>query len=619
MDKKVKATETIIPATAIATGEYSLNTVFPTTTIQYPRNGFGTAIIDANQPNIENSRLVVNLVGQRFIKSRFETIIATEFEEFLDPESQEFEEIAGAAVADLSAELASKNNQLDSANKKIKALLNTNQQLQNELGNINTISATDTSDQVNQALAALSNQPDNTKGRIFSDGTLLIDRDRREYYYIIEDGKKRWFWFNRDLALAAAKAFGKIIPNTDEVDWIEVPQYILDRIPSGANFEAEDLVKNKKTPAPEPLVLPNGQRVVAQWITDQNPIIIKTTKIGKQTNLTIPLSIKYTTDTGIINLMEVWDDTYRWTESKPQLPIKRTAFGDVDWKKDKIMGYWGPDTTDKFDLLIKDTSYPLTGTNNNSNSSGTAYIKRFTDISVTRENPVKELVLRAKLFSDTMGVGNSDKLIVRIELQPEPMPNVIGDKFDAFLQFRSETQPTETEIRHKGITNEIKYIKGPIASADNLSFVIYEQSVPPGTALSPTSTDIIELTYYAPNKGRIPVDYNRDSYDYSRLKNQLRIQGFTNFIINYRLSTYQTDNYKVYSINQSSNVINTGQQSVIPLKAGDVILLSSTIIIDVLLWNNATSKIEPSYTYGQLATSNNSVLVNKIYTELNSI
>lgn len=593
-NKKVQQTvnsKVAIDKSLVETGQYDPSLIIPTNTKIYPRNTVGSMLIDSNIQNINDHRLVVNLTGVQYKKNSFEEIIDISFSEFLDPEI-EYEESSEASntldqVPGLQQQLAQKDEQIKQLTESLSDLQDSLQGVNQQIQDLNALQNTSQGQSI-----------DDTKGRIFTDGTLLRDRAQQEYFYIIEDGKKRWFWFNNDLALAAAKAFGKVTPS-GAIDWIDVSQYILDRIPSGANFEAEDLVKNKKTPAPEPLALPNGQRIISSWVTNQNPIVIRTTKIGKQTNLKIPVSIRFTTDTGKVNKIEIWDHSIPWYETKPQIPIKRSAFDDSDWGKDTITGYWGPDTIDKFDVWIKDTTSKLSGADNNSNVNGINYINRHTDIVVDRNNPVKEIVLVAKVFNDTAGEGYSDKLIVRIELVPDPMPNVIGEK----------NIDVTAKIRNVGITNDIKLIQGIIAPDDSLINDVYKQSIPAGTTLALSSSDIIELTYYGPRKVTIP-EWRYQNW--KTIGRYLKDLGFTKINIKYSLSSDEQDHYKIWSFGYNENPLSwTG------LNAGQLVDLNTTLAITVYLWRNAKSTVDPRYTYQEL--DNSLSLRSKILTELYSI
>lgn len=612
-----KTTETVIPASLIATGEYSINTIFPTTTTQYPRNDFGTAIVDANQANIDNNRLVVNLIGQRYIKSRFETIISVDFEEFLDPEPAEFEELTGAAVADLSAELASKNSQLDTANKKIEDLLNTNQQLQNELGNINTISSTDTTNQVNEALAALSvqNQQDNTKGRILSDGMMLRDLNDRQFMYIMEDGKKRWLIFQGDAqqqetALAAAKAFGKIKPNTsgrdvNDINWIEVPQYILDRIPTGADFYPEDLVKNKKTPAPPRLELPNGADIAGEWVLldgQTNPIIIKTSDFGEQKNLpTILARVRFTSAEGNVNDVEVWDESISYYPQKSPLPIRRSDFPESLTQRSQYLGDFGPGTTETLIIYLKDTTGPITS---NNNDTGTSYIKRFKNIHLDGNNLVKEFKLSAKIFDDARNEIMTEPLIVRVELVPKPMPNLVGKPVNT----QAQKQTLEENLRvNYAIRNIVEYAPGIIEPQSNTDKAgeVYSQSVPVGKTLDFGSPDIIQLQYYTSKFKKLPLPKNLKVY-----KKLLRELGFKNITVDYILSTFNGEHYEILNVEHRStirinpnvenayNITQFNQNDLMSLSKYDIYTTDIKLLITVK--GTKFTEIQPNKTYNQL-------------------
>jgi len=602
VNKQVQQTvnnKVAVDKSLIESGQYDPGLIIPTNAKIYPRSSAGSILIDSNIQNISDYRLVINLTGIQYKKNSFEEIIDINFSEFLDPEI-EYEESSETKntldqVPGLQQQIAQKDEQ-------IKQLTESLSDLQDSLQGVNQQIQDLNASQINASqINTTQNQPpDDTKGRIFTDGTLLRDRDRPSFYYIIEDGKKRWFWFNADLAFAAAKAFGKVNATTGAIDWIDVSQYILDRIPSGANFEAEDLVKNKKTPAPPPIVLPNGERIIGQWVTDQNPIVIRTTTLGYQKDLKISLSAKFTTDTGKVNVLEVWDDSIPWFEGKYPLPVKASGRADTEWGFDKSVGDWGPDYPDKFDVWIKDTSTTLSG-NQNSPRKGLDYVNRYSNIYVDKNNPVKELTLKVKLFNDTNGEGFSDKLTIRIELQPEPMPNVIGERNIDVTQ----------QIRDKGIGNEIKLIQGLMAPSDNLINDIYKQSVPAGTTLTLNSSDIIELTYYGAREVTIPEWRYQD---WKLVGRYLKDIGFTKFNITYTLTSFEQEHFVIQSLGYNAN-----PQSWAGLSAGQLVNLNTTLAVKVYLYNYAKSIIDPNKTYQQLNSSNNPIERNKIYTDLRSI
>jgi hypothetical protein len=373
----MEANEFRIDKTKVLTKEYKLDYTNPGDAIEYTRNSLGTIMVDTNLTNIDSQRLVINLVNTRYQLLSFNNVLDTTFSEFLDPEiTVPDEQQLNSATQNLSGTVLDLQNQLTTKDDIINNLQQTVDSLSNTLSSIPTPAAP-------QGI-----QEDNKKGRLWADGTLVRDRNNTAFYYIIEDGKKRFFQFDQEVLRAAAKAMGKVkgYEDTEQKipipDFVETTQDILDEIPQGAPFTAFDLVKDVKTPAPPPLdpSFMNGKRLIAKWFDVPNPLVIETENTTPtESELTKLLKLYVVSAEGIVNNVEVWEDG-PWYDFKPQLPILDLIPG-RSWNWSKITGF--QDGVDSFKVMFKRTTNSATDklSNSTGNMSGQSLLDAYQKIN----------------------------------------------------------------------------------------------------------------------------------------------------------------------------------------------------------------------------------------------
>lgn len=421
----------------ILIGNFNKSQIKPEKTIVYSRNNSGTLVVNSNDQNINSQRLVINLIGTKFKLNSFENVLKTDFEEFIEEIPDIEPNTTQEAVQDLSGQVNDLENQIRAKNLAIDNLNSTIEELNKQLSMVNSGSAAAAIDVSGAISAALNDalKPDDTKPRIFSDGTLLRDRDNFSFFYIMENGRKRFFNFNEELLNITAKAIGRVKPSgTGQPipDLLDVSQDVLDDIPSGAPFTNFDLVKNKPTDAPAPVDL-EGKPLIAKWVypnngigkTPDNPIVINVVNFNPTNDeLRVPLQLQFATAEGIVNRVEIWDLTYNttWFDGKLSLPIKDINNSDNDYKQFKVAGR--QQYTDQIQVILKDTTEKI--------SSGTAgnglnYVNRFKPIQLSIQNPNFNLALTPKIFND-----NDDELhdlgeVMYISVRYTPkMPNLIN-------------------------------------------------------------------------------------------------------------------------------------------------------------------------------------------------
>jgi len=417
----------------ILIGEFKKNQINPGSAIPYVRNSAGTVVVDSNDSKVNTQRLVINLVNTRYKLQSFNNVLKTNFEEFLDPEIEVPDEEENT-VQDLTSTVLDLQNQVKTRDEIINNLTKTVDNLSNTLSNVNTGSAAELIDVAALINEAINEAGDNKKPRIFSDGTLIRDRDNTEFYYIIEDGKKRWFEYNEELLNIVAKSLGKQKSVNGQMvpDLIDVSQNIIDDIPSGAPFVNFDLVKNVQTPAPPPLNLGDGIRLRARWIytygdkgkTADNPIIIETTN-STPTNdeLTLALQVQVKSAEGIVNRIEIWDmnRNTNWFEGKRPVPIKDQWEGDNRYKDFSSVGQ--QDGIEYVKVVLKNTNLAL---NTGNAGSGIDYVNRYKPIQLSITDPTYDLTLTPKILNDNDDeVHEFDEVLyVRVKYIAS-MPNVV--------------------------------------------------------------------------------------------------------------------------------------------------------------------------------------------------
>ena len=534
----------------VLTKEYLLDQTNPGNAIPYVRNSHGTLMVDSNSNNIDTQRLVINLVNTRYKLLSFNNVLKTNFEEFLDPEiTVPDEQQTGAqdqtgTILDLQNQVATKDQIIENLNQTIDNLSNT-------IAATNSGSvaeAIDVASIISQAINEATTQ-DNKKPRIFSDGTLIRDKNQDAFFYIIEDGKKRFFNFNEELLNITAKSLGKIkVVNGQEVpDLIDVSQEVIDDIPSGAPFLNFDLVKNVQTPAPPPLDL-GGKRLVAKWIylngnlgkTPDNPIVLTVTNpIPGNLELEIPAQIQFATAEGIVNSIEVWDwpENTQWFNGKMSLPI-RTGYSTKlnDYKQYTLMGR--SEGSENVKIILKDTTAPL--------SPGTAgfgmnFVDRYKPIQLSLQNSEYDLVLTPKVLNDVDDVFHAvdERLYVRVKYRAV-MPNVI-DK---------STTDARTILSNIGIPGPLVDINDNQGIRTNNSSLYYKISNQfPAQGMLIDMNTSISLKTYQPGNISFASLLIASNTKFVNVIRALKMRGFINFqVIDVRRSTFATDHTNVYKV-----------------------------------------------------------------------
>lgn len=552
----MEANEFRIDKTKVLTKEYKLDQTNPGKTIQYVRNSNGMVMVDANNSNIDSQRLVINLVNTRYKLLSFNNVLKTNFEEFLDPEitvpdeqQLQAQDLTGT-VLDLSNQIKNKDQIIDNLNQTI-------DNLSNALTNINTGSLLN-----NVATPSV----DNKKPRIFSDGTLLRDKNNFAFYYIVEDGKKRWFQFNEELLNIVAKSLGKVTA-TGAPNLLDVSQDVLDDIPEGAPFTNFDLVKNVQTPAPPPLDL-GGKRLTAKWINIPNPLIITTTNTTPtDAELTIPLQLQVASAEGIVNSVEVWEDG-AWYQNKPQLPIMDPYGGNANiWRRDKVTGF--QQGVDSFKVMLRKTNDPTTDSFT-SNATGQALLNQYTKIKLSIDNPEYIIKLAAKILNDVNDEYYQvpeDHLTIIIRYINK-MPNVTNLTI-------SDARSAITAI---GIpSNNIN--ESNLILTNNASLYDKVQSSDPIAGTDVSKSSIINLITY--KGGNLTVPQNISFYSkFNDVVRVLKRTGFNNISVNqiYR-GGYTTQDLSVSKILKSNNTT---------LTAGSTYLFDDPIYLKVDIWANGS-------------------------------
>ena len=542
----MESKEFLVDKNRILTGEYNKHQVNPARTVLYTRNSNGTLYVDSNSSDINRQRLVINLVGTKYNLNSYENVLKTEFEEFV--ESIPDITVEETTIQDMSGQLNDYQNQIKTRDQKIDNLNATIEELNNRLNSINASTVAQTVDVAGTIQAAIDNatKQDNKKPRIFSDGTLIRDKDRTAYFYIIEDGKKRFFQFNEELLNITAKSLGKIkVVNGNQVpDLIDVSQQVIDDIPSGAPFLNFDLVKNVKTPPPPPLDL-GGKRLVTDWIytddkgkTPENPILIEVTDAVPANNkLILDLQLQVATAEGIVNFIEVWDwpEGVQWFDGKMSLPIKDgNSINDDDYKSFTSVGYSAG--TARVKVILKNT-YSLLSASGPGN--GFAFANRYAPISLSAQKPEFDLVLTPKIGNDTNDILHAfdKKLYVKIKYIVS-MPDVVN---------KTETDAISS-ITTTGIpASNIQVVNGPRTSDASL-FNKIASSTPIKNTLTSINTQV-KLVKYLPGDITINTGFLMANTQVIPIVRLLKSYGFTNFQVNsiYR-STYSIDHTSVFKL-----------------------------------------------------------------------
>jgi len=547
-----------IDKSKILTKEYLLDQTNPGKAIQYIRNSYGTLMVDSNSSNIDTERLVINLVNTRYKLLSFNNVLKTQFEEFLDPEitvpdEQQTNTVdQTGTIIDLQNQIVVKDQIID----------NLNQTLDNLSTTLSTVSSgsaaasIDVAGIINDAIANAASA-DNKKPRIFADNTLLRDRDALGFYYIMENGKKRFFNFNEELLNITARAIGKVKPSgTGQLipDLLDVSQDVLDDIPSGMPFTNFDLVKNTLTPPPPPINL-NGKRLIAKWLNVPNPLIITTTNaIPTEEELTVQLQLQIASAEGIVNRVEVWEgegDTYY--QNKPTLPIK-DPYGPLAnvWARFKIAG--SQQTVDNFKVMFKHTNDPAQDafTTTDFNKTGTNLLNAYRKIELSLDKPEHVFKLAAKIANDVNDEyyqAPEDQLTVIVRYIKK-MPNVVNSK---------DTDAINT-LTALGIPRTNISVLNLILTNDGNLFNKVRSSTPAfGDDIDKNST-VTLLTYKA---GTLTVPQTitfRDGFtDIVRI---LKQTGFENIQVSQIYRTgYTTQNLSVSQILKAGNItLNPGTQ-----------------------------------------------------------
>lgn len=563
-----------IDKTKVLTKEYKLDQTNPGKAIQYTRNSNGTLMVDSNSSTIGTERLVINLVNTRYKLLSFNNVLKTQFEEFLEPEiTVPDEQQTGAqdqtgTIIDLQNQVATKDQIIDNLNQTIDNLSNT-------LASTTSAAATEAVDVaalINNALTSATTA-DNKKPRIFADGTLLRDKNNTAFFYIVEDGKKRWFQWNVELLNIVAKSLGKI-KGDGSVDLIDVSQDVLDDIPEGAPFTNFDLVKNTQTPAPPPLDL-GGKRLTAKWINIPNPYVIYTTNTTPtDTELLLSnLQLQVASAEGIVNGIEVWEESpYRpgWYEGKPQLPIADPYGPNANvWMRSKIVGF--QQGVDTFKVMIRKTWDPTWDkfTSNDFNLKGNDLLNAYYKPQLSIDNPEWRLYLTAKILNDVNDEyyqAPEDRLEVIIRYVSK-MPNVVNS--------------TETDARNAitatGISsNNISL--GPSIRTTNTAEIDKIQSSNPTAGSDITKDTQIILNKYIGSDITIPSWAIAVPYPFDNVVRQLKSLGFTNITVgDISRTTYSTADNSVYAILTDTN------QS---LSSQSTYTFNRPIILKVSIWNS---------------------------------
>ena len=560
----MESNDFLIDKNKILFGEYNKSQVNPGKTILYTRNSNGTLYVDSNSSDINKQRLVINLVGTKYNLNSYENVLKTEFEEFVEtiPDIT----IEETTIQDMSGQLNDYQNQIKTRDQKIDNLNATIEELNSKLNSVNTSAVSQSVDVAGTIQAALdaATNSNNKKPRIFSDGTLIRDKDRFAYFYIIEDGKKRWFQFNEELLNIVAKSSGKVTA-TGAPDLIDVSQDVLDDIPSGAPFTNFDLVKNIQTPAPPPLDLA-GNRLTAKWINIPNPLIITTTNTTPtDEELTIPVQLQVASAEGIVNSVEVWEDS-SWYQNKPQLPIYDP--NPKIWNRSKVTGF--QQGVDSFKVMLRKTNDPVTDgfTTGEFGFSALPLLNAYTKIKLSLDNPEYTIKLAAKILNDVNDEYYQvpeDRLTVIIRYVPK-MPNVTN-----LTVSDARAAITATGVLNTNI-NESNLIL-----TNNASLYNKVQSTNPIVGADIDKNSIINLITY--KGGLLTVPQNISVYSqFNDVVRVLKRTGFNNISVNqiYR-SGYTTQNLSVSNILKSGNVT---------LTAGSAYSFDNPIYLKVNIWND---------------------------------
>jgi len=562
----MESNDFLIDKNKILFGEYNKSQVNPGKTILYTRNSNGTLYVDSNSSDINKQRLVINLVGTKYNLNSYENVLKTEFEEFVEtiPDIT----IEETTIQDMSGQLNDYQNQIKTRDQKIDNLNATIEELNNKLNSVNTSAVSQSIDVAGTIQAALdaATNSNNKKPRIFSDGTLLRDRGNTAFYYIVEDGKKRWFQFNEELLNIVAKSSGKVTA-TGAPDLIDVSQDVLDDIPSGAPFTNFDLVKNIQTPAPPPLDL-GDKRLIAKWINIPNPLIITTTNATPtDEELTIPLQLQVASAEGIINSVEVWE-AGAWYQNKPQLPILDPVSKPLIWKRNKITGY--QQGVDSFKVMLRKTNDPVTDgfTTGEFGFSALPLLTAYTKIKLSIDNPEYTIKLVAKIFNDV----NDEYYQV-----PEDQLTIIVRYVSKMPNVTNLTVPdARAAITATGVLNT-NINESNLILTNNASLYNKVQSSNPIVGADIDKNSIINLITY--KGGLLTVPQNISVYSqFNDVVRVLKRTGFNNISVNqiYR-SGYTTQNLSVSNILKSGNVT---------LTAGSAYSFDNPIYLKVNIWND---------------------------------
>lgn len=554
----------------VLTKEYLLDQINPGNAIPYVRNSLGTLMVDSNSSNINSERLVINLVNTRYKLLSFNNVLKTNFEEFLDPEiTVPDEQQTGAqdqsgTILDLTNQVNNKDQIIDNLNKTIDALTTT-------LANTSSGSAAEAIDVaalINETLTSAATA-NNKKPRIFADGTLLRDKNNTAFFYIVEDGKKRWFQWNIELLNIVAKSLGKI-KSDGGVDLIDVSQDVLDDIPEGAPFTNFDLVKNTQTPAPPPLDL-GGKRLTAKWINKPNPYIIYTTNTTPTDSelLLSDLQLQVASAEGIVNNIEVWEESpYRpgWYPGKPQLPIMGMETN-ATWWRAKITGF--QEGVDTFKVMIRKTWDPVWDkfTSNEFNLTGNNLLDAYYKPQLSIDEPEWRLFLTAKIFNDVNDEYYQvpeDRLEVIIRYVSK-MPNVINlTEADAKNAITSTGIPA-SKISTSTVLTANSSLYGKVQSSD------------PVVNSNITKDSDIQLVIY---KGGVITVPNSITYvsRFSDVVRALKRAGFNNIQVGQIYRTgYTTQDMSVSAILKQGNTT---------LTPNSTYLFSDPIYLKVNIWND---------------------------------
>ena len=563
----MESKEFLIDKNRILNGEYNKQQVNPAKTLLYTRNSNGTLYVDSNSSDVNRQRLVINLVGTKYNLNSYENVLKTEFEEFVEtiPDITAAETV----IQDMSGQLNDYQNQINTRDQKIDNLNATIEELNNKLNSVNTTSvaqSVNVAGTIQDALDAATTS-NNKKPRIFSDGTLLRDSGNYAFYYIVEDGKKRWFQFNEELLNIVAKASGKVTA-TGGPALIDVSQDVLDDIPSGSPFTNFDLVKNVQTPAPPPLDL-GDKRLTAKWINIPNPLIITTTNpTPTEEELTIPLQLQVASAEGIVNRVEVWEDG-AWYQNKPQLPIMDPVKQPNTWNRSKITGY--QQGVDSFKVMLRKTNDPETDsfTFDDFGQTNQELLKRYTQIKLSLDNPEYTIKLAAKILNDVNDEYYQvpeDQLTIIVRYINK-MPDVVNKS-----QQDAVAIITSTGIQSSNITINTA---GPRTSDGNLFNKVQSSNPIAGTGINKDS--IISLTIYKGETLTVPQNIS----DYSQFDDVVRVlkrTGFNNISVNQIYRTgYPTENLSIASILKLDNVT---------LTAGSSYKFDDPIYLKVNIWND---------------------------------